>query len=194
MAKRNARKKSSGTKPRLPPQAQKTRKPQGPKGYYFVVSGEVEYVELNDSGDQVVNYAKTNGIHVETIAPGKPDGITVRGLAQIQTLLQMHFHRQYSKTHTNPPTITNVTILSVSHLGTFTEEEFYRDAPQEAAASSPQQPAEPTLPSEPAEQTLPQASPEASTLPQESEQVPATEPIDYLAGERSRADPTEFEG
>lgn len=209
------KKKSSTPKSRPAPQAKQAAR----LGYYFVVSGEVEYHEGDDTQPR---FMKVNGVHVEPVAQGKPDGITVKGLAQIQTLLQMHFHTQYSKTHPRAPTITNVVILSVSHLGVFTEAQFYKDAPEQVMTPpTPATPAEQTLPTASAEQTLPEAPAEASPLPVATYSTPdvvsISEPVsttettptpdqpvpstpseapatDYLAGERTRTDPTEFEG
>lgn len=160
-------KKKSGKKPQV------KKGPQPPKdlAYYFVVSGEIEYREK----DGAAQYAKTNMIHEERIIPGKPDGVTVAGLAKIQEGLQMHFHAHYSKSHPAPPEITNVTILSVSHLGIFSRAQFYGE-PKKAT----NRPAEPSLPSAPAEQTLPTAK-EPETAAELGTQVLNSHPVD--AGE-----------
>lgn len=98
--------------------------PKNPKikKHYYLVSGEVEYVETKDALPKTV---KVNCVHIDMSTK-----LNIKSLAQIQTLLQMHFHTKYSMTHKTPPeAITDAIIGSVSYLGVFTNDEFHKDAP-----------------------------------------------------------------
>jgi hypothetical protein len=100
--------------------------PKNPKikKHYYLVSGEVEYVETKDALPKTV---KVNCVHIDMSTK-----LNIKSLAQIQTLLQMHFHTKYSMTHKTPPeAITDAIIGSVSYLGVFTNDEFHKDAPEE---------------------------------------------------------------
>lgn len=100
--------------------------PKNPKikKHYYLVSGEVEYVETKDALPKTV---KVNCVHIDTSTK-----LNIKSLSQIQTLLQMHFHTKYSMTHKTPPeAITDAIIGSVSYLGVFTNDEFHKDAPED---------------------------------------------------------------
>ena len=97
--------------------------PKNPKikKHYFVVSGEVEYIENKGESPK---YMKVNGIY-----PSVGQKLAVHELGQIQIMLQMHFHAKYMKTHEGPPEITDAVIGSITYLGSFTEEEFHKEGP-----------------------------------------------------------------
>ena len=90
------------------------------KRHHFLVTGTVEYTE----GAKAEQKLEVNGVHVDV-----SKDLNAAALGRIQVLLQMHFHTKYQKTHTSPPEITDVTIGSITYLGSFSEKEFLRDAP-----------------------------------------------------------------
>lgn len=97
--------------------------PASPQQAHFLVSGEVQYTEIETGESQV---RKTNGIFVT--GEGR---IPAKGLGEIQRLLQMQFHQEYSKTHAQAPDVTNVIIYAVSFIGGFTAEEFHAGTPEQ---------------------------------------------------------------
>lgn len=100
--------------------------PKNPKQHFYLVAGQIEY---NEGKEKVQKTALSTGIHVN-----RHEGINVKGLMNIQMLLQMQFLNHFQKTHNieeTPVQITNVQITSVSYLGAFTEEGFYKETAEE---------------------------------------------------------------
>jgi F0F1-type ATP synthase delta subunit len=90
------------------------------KKHYFLVSGQVEYLK-----DTVYFTEHVNGVHISDTQE-----LAVKNLGQVQTMLQMQFHQKYSRKNSRAPEITDVVIFAVSHLGLFSHEEFYAEAPK----------------------------------------------------------------
>lgn len=145
---------------------QQTPKPtQQPQIFFhFLVSGEIEYVEtVQRAGhrpEKMKKYLKTN-----TVFQSPVQGLTAKHLGKCQVNLQMNFHRHYSRTHKNPPEVTNVVILATSFLGVFTEQDFLEGAPTEdqTPAVEPENAQQgftpPTQPAEPKEATFKEQEP-----------------------------------
>jgi hypothetical protein len=126
---------------------QKTAAPvEQPSYFYFLVSGEIEFTERRSKLNKAptpVQYWKTN-----TVFQSAEQGLSARSLGECQKNLQMAFYRKYGRTLEKPsmetvPTIRDVTILSTSFLGVFTEEQFLAKAQVEPAPQDQEAPSVP---------------------------------------------------
>lgn len=100
--------------------------PKNPKQHYYLVAGQLEY---NEGKEKTPKTVLTTGVHVN-----KHDSINVKALMNIQMLLQMQFLTSFQRKHNieeTPVEITNVQITSVSYLGAFTNEGFYKETAEE---------------------------------------------------------------
>lgn len=107
---------------------QQTSDNQPEQFFYFLISGEIEYTE--GKHNKTPKYMKTNTVFQSPLA-----GLTAKQLAKCQVNLQMNFYKHYSRSHSSPPDITNVTIIATSPLGMFSEQEFMADAPTNRPAT-----------------------------------------------------------
>ena len=105
------------------PTTEETPKAPETKQHYFLVSGEIEFIEVAKNKAKNSRTMKVNGVHASP-----ENKLPARMLGSIQTMLQMHFHAKYSKTHPSPPEeITDAIITSIFYLGEFTNTEFTKD-------------------------------------------------------------------
>ena len=105
------------------PPTEETPKTPETRQHYFLVSGEIEFIEVAKNKAKNSRTVKVNGV---LAAP--ENKLPARMLGSVQTTLQMQFHTKYSKTHPTPPEeITDVVITSISYLGEFTSAEFMKD-------------------------------------------------------------------
>jgi hypothetical protein len=127
----------------------KQYKKREPKKYYFLASGKVEYVE-----DGNIKFADTNGVFADP-----EQRLNIRSLSLVQQMLVKQFHDKRAVLGLKPPQeVTDLTILSISFLGKFTQTEFHKDAPQE--------PQQTTAPSQ---EEKPPVAPRGEEVPRELE-------------------------
>lgn len=95
---------------------------------YFLISGEVEYVEPAQDQEQQPTFKYRK---VDMIFSTPEFRIVGKDLAKIQTNLQLAFHRKHSRTAGEAPQVTSVVILAVSLLGQMLPEGFRAGVPNE---------------------------------------------------------------
>lgn len=88
-----------------------------PVKHHYLITGEVIY---SIAGEDDVRSARANGVlAIETRE------LPLKAIGKCQEILQMSFHQQFSRENQPPPTIHNVVILGLAHLGQFTRAQFH---------------------------------------------------------------------
>lgn len=103
-------------------------KQEDEKNHYYLVAVELE---LNE-GEQV-RYKKVDAVH-----RCKSPALIASSIGKIQVTAQKQFHAINSKTSVSIPNITDVVILGITHLGFYTEAEFFAGAQSETGPEQKQ--------------------------------------------------------